>query len=55
MAGVKQYRAKVGINFDGLKGKPRVEPGELIPEGVKPEVLKDLLDNGDIEEVKGEK
>lgn len=46
----KKYIAVVGINFDGLKGKPRAEPGDPIPDGLKPETIKDLLANGDIKE-----
>lgn len=55
MAGVtKKYIAKVGISFDGLKDKPRVEPGQPIPEKLDQKTIDDLLANGDIEEVKAE-
>lgn len=50
----KRYIAVHGIEFGKLKGKPRVESGEAIPEGADPETLKDLLDHGDIEEVKSD-
>lgn len=46
----KKYVALNGIDFDGLKGKPRVETGDPIPEGVSPDDIKDLLANGDIKE-----
>lgn len=46
-----QYRAKVGISFEGLKGKPRVEAGDLLPANVPQTTIDDLLANGDIEEV----
>lgn len=46
----KRYVALNGINFDGLKGKPRVEIGDAIPEGVTLDDIKDLLANGDIKE-----
>lgn len=48
----KRYIAKVGINFDGLKDKPRVEPGQLIPNNVPEATIKDLLADGVIEEAK---
>lgn len=47
-----KYIAKVGITFEGIKGKPHIEPGDPIPDGVKPETIKDLLEHGDIEEAK---
>lgn len=46
----KKYIATTGIDFDGLKPPVRVEKGEEVPVGVKPETIKDLLDNGDIKE-----
>lgn len=46
----KQYVAVNGINFEGLKDKPRVEAGGLIPEGVDAATIQDLLDGGDIRE-----
>ena len=46
----KEYIAVQGINFDELKGKPRVEPGESIPDGVDPKVIAELLANGAIKE-----
>ena len=48
----KQYIAKMGIDFEGLKGKPHCEPGDTIPDGVSEATIKDLLANGDIEEAK---
>lgn len=55
MASVKRYIAKVGINFDGLKDKPRVEAGQQIPITVSDATIKDLLKDGIIEEVKEKK
>lgn len=54
MADVKkqQYVAVRGIDFEGLKGKPHCEPGDPIPDGVKADTLKDLLECGDIKEAK---
>lgn len=53
MAGVeKKYTAKVGLNFDGLKDKPRVEVGERIPDNVSDSEIKQLLRDGAIEESK---
>ena len=46
----KKYVATVGISFEGLKGKPRVEAGDPLPDGVPADVIKDLLENGDIKE-----
>jgi hypothetical protein len=49
----KKYIAKVGIDFD--KQKIRLEVGDSVPvEKLGPELIKQLLDLGDIEEV-GEK
>lgn len=48
----KKYVAKVGLDFEGLKDKPRVEPGEPIPEGVKASEIDALLALGQIEEEK---
>lgn len=47
----KKYVAQTGINFEGLKGKPRVEAGQHIPEGLKPEQIEALLDIKAIKEV----
>ena len=52
MASVKKHIAKTGINFDGLKGKPRVEAGDPIPESVPEATIQDLLHDGAIEEMK---
>lgn len=52
MAKDKKYVAKVGIDFEGLKGKPHCEPGDPLPDGVKEETIKDLLECGDIKEAK---
>lgn len=48
----KKYIAKVGLNLDGLKGKPRVEAGEPIPDNVPKEEIEQLLNDGQIEEAK---
>lgn len=52
MAEKKKYIAKVGLDFDGLKDKPRVEPGEPIPAGLKQSEIDELLALDQIEEVK---
>ncbi len=44
-----KYIAVNGMNLGDPKGK-RVEPGEPLPDGVKPETIKDLLEHGDIRE-----
>lgn len=44
----KTYVATVGLNFDGLKDKPRVEAGELIPATVPEAEIKQLLADGAI-------
>ena len=46
----KKYVAKVGLDFDGLKGKPRVEAGEKIPAGVDAKEIAQLLADKQIEE-----
>jgi hypothetical protein len=51
MAGVKKYKAKVGLNFDGLKDKPRVEPGKPIPADVPAQEIAELLKIDAIEEI----
>lgn len=43
----KKYVAVRGMNLGDLKGK-RIEAGEKLPDGVKPETIKDLLEHGDI-------
>ncbi len=48
--GKVKFVAVKGINFDALKSKPRVEPGEPIPEDINTKVIADLLVNGDIKE-----
>jgi hypothetical protein len=48
------YYAKVGIDFEGLKGKPRVEAGDPVPEGLKPKELEQLEKAGMIEKVEAE-
>lgn len=56
MAGVKpttekpRYVATTGINFDGLKGKPRVEAGQVIPAEVSDKEIQELLASGVIKE-----
>lgn len=47
----RQYIAKVGISFDGLKPPVRVEVGNPVPEKVDDKTIKDLLENDDIKEV----
>lgn len=47
----KQYVAVHAINFGKPNPQIKVAQGDLIPEGVKPETIKDLLDHGDIQEV----
>ena len=49
----KTYITKVGLNFDGLKGKPRIEAGEPIPANVPESEIKQLLSDGHIEEANG--
>lgn len=46
----KRYIAKAGMNLGDLKGK-RIEKGDVLPEGLKPATIKDLLAGGDIEEI----
>jgi len=46
-----KYIAVHGISFEGLKPPVRCEPGDPIPEKVDAATLKDLLENGDIQEV----
>jgi len=48
------YYAKVGIDFEGLKGKPRVEAGDPVPEGLKQKELDQLLKDDMIEKVEAE-
>jgi hypothetical protein len=54
MVGVKKYVAKVGLDFEGIKDKPRVEPGEPIPV-ISEKEIKELLAIDAIEEVKEKK
>lgn len=46
----KKYIAMAGMNFDGLKGKPRVEIGDLVPDGLTDKEIKQLLADGDVKE-----
>lgn len=46
----KKYIALVGLNFDGMKGKPRVEAGDRIPDGVDAKEIAQLLKDKQIEE-----
>lgn len=46
----KEYVALVGLNFDGLKGKPRVETGEIIPKEVDAKEIAQLLADKHIKE-----
>lgn len=43
-----KYIAVRRIQFEGLKGKPAVEPGEYLPSGVDATTIKDLLECKDI-------
>jgi hypothetical protein len=49
----KKYIAKTGMNFSRLKER-RVEAGQLIPDELTDKEIRQLLEQGDIEEV-GEK
>jgi len=46
----KKYIATVGLDFDGLKDKPRVEAGEPVPDGVDAKEIAQLLTDGQIKE-----
>ena len=46
----KRYIALVGLNFDGLKNKPRVESGKPIPDGLDAKEIAQLLRDGHIKE-----
>lgn len=48
---MKKYVALKEISFEGLKGKPVVKVGDLLPDGVPLLTIKDLLDCGDIREL----
>jgi hypothetical protein len=48
----KRYIAVRGINFEGLKDKPRIEPGQRIPEAVPSEDIQALLSIDAIREAK---
>lgn len=48
-ASIKQFVAKVGIDFDGFDPS-RVEPGDPIPDKVDQETIKELLAIDAIEE-----
>ena len=48
----KKYIAKVGIDFEGLKDKPRVEASQPIPADVPEAEIKQLLKDDQIEEAK---
>ena len=45
MARVKKYKATVGLDV----GDVRIEAGDAVPD-LPPEVIRHLLENGDIEE-----
>ena len=46
----KQYIAKIGLNFDRLKGL-RIEPDQPVPDKLTDEEIENLLAQGWIEEV----
>lgn len=46
-----RYIATTGIDFEGCKPSVRVEAGEPIPATIKPEEIKDLLEQDLIREV----
>lgn len=46
----KSYVAVTAIDCDGLKGKPRIEAGKPVPDGLDPKDIKALLASGDIKE-----
>jgi hypothetical protein len=46
-----RYVATTGIDFEGCKPSVRVEAGEPIPSTLKPEEIKDLLEQDLIREV----
>lgn len=47
----KNYVATTGITFEGLKPAVHCKAGDLIPEKVDAATIKDLLENGDVQEV----
>lgn len=60
MAGVKKpakpkYIAKVGLNFDALEPKRRVEAGESLPDGISQSDIDTLLSIKAIEVVEPKK
>ena len=46
----KEYVAVHGIDFEEVKNKPRVEPGDPIPSDVPAAIIKELLADGHIKE-----
>ena len=46
-----QYIATTGIDFEGCMPAVRVEAGETIPTSIKPDEIKDLLEQDLIREV----
>lgn len=48
----KKYVCVTGMDFEGLKGKPRVEAGQPIPDGLTDKQIKEYLAGGLIEEAK---
>lgn len=47
----KKYVCATGMNFESLKGQPRVEAGQPIPEGLTPKQIKEYIEGGLIKEV----
>lgn len=48
----KKYVCAVACDFEGLKGKPHVEAGKPIPEGLTEKQIKEYVAGGLIKEVK---
>lgn len=47
----KKYVCVTPMDFEGLKGKPHVEAGKPIPDGLTKEQIKEYLEGGMIKEV----
>lgn len=47
----KKYVVVTSIDCEGLKGRPHVEKGKAVPEGIPSEDIKALLASGDIKEL----
>lgn len=46
----KRFICVTGMDFEGLKGKPRVEAGKPIPDGLTEKQIKEYLEAGLIKE-----